>query len=213
MRSLANSHSHMGKNVWWENTVKKCWWFHVRNSNSFLNSFLLFFLNKLDNLRAYLFARLGKKIIPSIHCSNESSGSGTDYLCLTFYTLEGKILYLLFAVLWEISVKERAPKTKVRIVCLSCIYTTKVLILAGDGFGPLSSPEKFVDSTGFPEHTWVGASQMHTTHISGHVFSQCSRSILEQDRKQRHFTRNILSEKAEDLVLPRWAFNGHLSHD
>lgn len=52
-RSLANSHSHMGKNVknvWGEYTVEKCWWFHVRNSNPCL---LFLFLNRL----AYLFAR------------------------------------------------------------------------------------------------------------------------------------------------------------
>lgn len=63
-------------------------------------------------------------IIPSIHSSNESSVSASHDLSLAFYTLEWKIVDLLFAVLSEISVKETGPKNKRRIIYLLCICST-----------------------------------------------------------------------------------------
>lgn len=136
--------------------------------------YFFYFLNRL----AYLFARLGKKIVPSIRCSNENAGSAADYLCLAFYTLEGKILDLLFAVLSDVSVEETAPKPKVRIIYLPCIYATKVLIPAGDGSGPLCQVLEGLLAPQAPlESTQVDASRMHTPHISRHILSHCSWSV------------------------------------
>lgn len=44
---------------------------------------------------------------------------------------------LLFAALLEISVKETAPKNKIRIIYLPCVSAPEALILAGDGSVPL----------------------------------------------------------------------------
>lgn len=54
-------------------------------------------------------------------------------------------MYLLLAVLSEISVKETAPKNKMRIIYLPCTSATKAVILAGDDSGPVSGPEIFLD--------------------------------------------------------------------